>query len=59
MWEITPSTERVMFLGSRQVFTNVFASLGRKTPYAWMWQLGSERIVGNSYLIAIMEVLRA
>jgi hypothetical protein len=22
--------------------------LGRKTPYAWMWQLGSERIVGNS-----------
>src|ERR1022692_3178117 len=24
---------------------------GRITPYAWMWQLGSERIVGNSSTI--------
>ena len=24
---------------------------GRRTPYAWMWQLGSERIVGNSSTI--------
>ena len=24
--------------------------LGRKTPYAWMWQLGSQRIVGKPSL---------
>jgi DNA-directed RNA polymerase specialized sigma24 family protein len=27
------------------------------SPYAWMWQLGSERIVGNPSLTRIMEGL--
>jgi hypothetical protein len=29
----------------------VYPGARRITPYAWMWQLGSERIVGNSSTI--------
>jgi hypothetical protein len=42
---------------SREASGNALASpLGRKTPYAWMWQLGSERIVGNPYLTQLGKV---
>jgi hypothetical protein len=36
----------------------VSCDLTRRTPYAWMWQLGFERIVGNSETIPLIHSSR-